>query len=175
MSEHLKVVYSVVPGEIVLTSSHPGDRTFFPFLVTGKGVDTLEGVFYAYNGDSTRSGHKGGIRHSSDPIWQDPMRVASVINEGEGGCFIRHPLTEMLTSAIERIEDLEDQLLAKNIAKPKPRKKITAPVVDEPKQVDPEFAPFREPTEKDGVELTEEMKQQRRAALAAALASAGGN
>lgn len=167
---HLEVVDSITPSDFVLMSSHKGDRKFLPFLVVAKGTDTLEGIAFAYDGYQTKGQHKGGVRHISDPVWDDPLRSSAIISDGDGGCFILHPKTEMLYALIERITDLEERLGdEKPRGKPGRKPAVVAPA---PAPVDPPAADQKFRVDANAPELTPEQKKARADALADALSGA---
>lgn len=165
-----EVKKKVSVGDIVLYSPHKGYGRYYTMLVTFVGDDSLEGVVYAFNGYSTAASHKGGVRHESDPIWDDPMRVSAIIEDGDGGCFTLHPKAVLLNQLLDRVEELEQAASrgsagSLDIAPPKRRKKSDEVATQAPPLMDQSF---REPGV-EAPEMTAEQKSQRAEALRAAL------
>lgn len=146
-------------GQIVLYSSAKG-HPYVAFLqITHIGLESIGGLVYAYNGDTTVAKHVGNVKHDSDPIWADAARVGNMVDDGDFGCFMLHPDTVRLRDLESRVANLEG-----GEAKPAKKEQITFPAVKR----DPSLTSFREPKVESAPELTDEQKAARAAALEAA-------
>jgi hypothetical protein len=161
-------------GQWVLYSPHKGNSHWTAALVVFVGDESIECTVYAYNGYTSSAVHRGGVRHESDPLWEDPSRVANIIEEGDGGCFVQHPDTVLLQQLAERVADLEAGSTpagpgpVEGQSFPRRKKKVAEPEINAPVSDNS----FREPTAETAPALTAEQKQLRAEALKAAMASA---
>lgn len=164
---------NVTVGDIVFFAPHPGYGRYQAALVVFVGNDAIEVVVYSYNGAQASAEHRSGVRHESDPIWQDMQRSQSLIEDDDSGCFVLHPNTVALQSILGRLDDLEDGDRAPEsaatggglaIRPPKKKKgqRDLPPALTPP--VDPNKS-FREPGP-EAPPLTEEQRAARLAALA---------
>lgn len=165
---------NVTVGDIVYFAPHPGYGRYQAALVVFVGNEAIEVVVYSYNGQQASAEHRSGVRHESDPIWQDVQRSQSMIEDDDSGCFVLHPNTIALQSILARLEDLEDgEAPARSSDRPsagglaiKPSKKKGKR--DLPPALTPPADPtksFREPGP-DAPPLSEEQRAARLAALA---------
>lgn len=160
----------------VMYSPHKGNGHWTPAKVVFVGDESLEVIVYAYNGHSSSAVHRGGVRHETDEFWNDVNRVASIIEDQDGGCFVETPDKVLLRQLAERVADLEaggsaPTTSADGVTTFPRRAKKNKEVAAEP-VAPPADTSFREPTAANSIELTAEQKQLRADALREALAAA---
>ena len=175
MSAAFNIKKNVGLHDWVMYSPHKGNGHWAPAKVVFVGDESIEVIVYAYNGHGSSAVHRGGVRHETDPFWEDVNRVASIIEDQDGGCFVENPDKILLRQLAERVAELEDArgsaLSGPGEPTVFPRRKKSKEVSVEPASPPPDNS-FREPTADTAPELTAEQKQLRADALKAALASA---
>lgn len=140
-------------GDTVIFYPHIGSPDIATGIVAHKGFDSIECLIFAYVGDGVKPIYKSGIRHVTDPVQNDPLRMNAIMTFGDGGFFDLHPDKIRLRVLEDKVEEL---LIS--AGKPVPQKVIKRkpdPTVDLSFRMD----------DKIGPDLTEEQKAAKKAAL----------